>query len=281
MKRPFADKRPLGPFATSNTNSFVSGKELKNKSTADYYDPVKWADCIPDHLFHNTNIKGVRGIATDKEFSTSGNALDNIYVSANVEEPFGDFTFVFDGFTCVEEQGFSPRTYLIDEEEKYKESDMQEYYETNRGVVWADRRVGCYPQPLYSSFSYPNTETRCDPNLSQPFDVYTFTLDEYGLEPKGEMEVNENPKIDLGGVMQQTFVRDIASGPMDIHSMDVTHIMYPDRKQENLFSHNEEIAELTASKLGIEAITNREALDEFPQLTAGKPIYDTEYMTSM
>jgi hypothetical protein len=281
MQRPFADKRPLGPFATSNTNSFVSVRDLRDKSKADYYDPIGWANCIPDYLFHNTNIEGVDGIVTDKEFSTSGNALNNIFVSATVEEKFGDFTFVFDGLTCVEERGFSPRTYLIDEKEKYKESDMQEYYKTNRGVVWDERLVGCYPKPLYSSFDYPNTESRCNPNLSIPFDVYASQPSVFGLEPSGEIEVNENPKINLVGLMQQSFVRDIASGPMDIHSMGVTHIMYVNRKQEKWSSHNQKFAELAASKLEIEAITNREALDEFPQLTAGKPIYDTEYITSM
>lgn len=278
MKRPFASKRPIGPFATSKSNTPVTIVDLRQKGKADHYDPINWAGKIPNHLFHNTNFRGVEGIMTDEQFSTGDESLNNIFLGATVEERFGDFTFVFDGQDCVD-KGFSPRTYLIDEEGKYKESDMQEYYKTNRGVIWDERLVGCYPEQLYSSFNYPNTESRCDPNLSVPFDVYVSQPSAFGLEPTGEIEVNQNPEINLAGVMQQTFVRDIASGPMSIYSLGVSHIMYVDRMQDDLTTHNNEIAEVAASELGVEAISNKEAVDMFPQLTAGKAIYDTEYIT--
>lgn len=277
MKRPFADQRPFGPFASLNSNSPITIRDLRERGEVDHYDPINWAGKTPQHLFHNTDFRGVKGIMASGELSTGENAPDNIFVGATVEERFGDFTFVFDGEDCID-RGFSPRTYLIDEEGKYKDSNRGDYYNTNRGIVWNERFIGCYPEPLYSSFKYPNTGTRCNPDLDIPLDVYAVMIDPFRLEPTGSLQVNRNPEINLAGAMQQTFVRDLTDGPIDISTLGASHMMYVDRKQDKLTSHNREIAEVAASKLGIEPITNKEALDEFPQLTAGKPIYDTNYI---
>jgi len=280
MKRPFRDRRLLGPFvASSNSDNYLTIGDLRDMGKADHYDPIEWAGKVPNYLFHNTNVEGLEGIMKEGAFNTREEHLDEVFLGATVEENFGDFTFVFSGKDCIE-QGFSPRTYLIDEEGVYKGSEgegFDTFHHTNRGVIWEERLIGCYPEPIYSTFEYPNTGSRCNPDLN--YDVYAAAISVFGLEPTGEIEVNENPDVNIAGAMQQTFVRDLKHGPIKLSDMGLSHIMYVDRKQEDYINHNRVMAEVAANELGVKAITNEEAVNMFPQLSAGKSVYDTEYIT--
>lgn len=272
MRRPLRNSRPIGPLFSFDGDKPITVKDLRHMGQVDHYDPIEWAGETPERLYHNTDVKSIESIGKTGMFKTSEDHLNNVFLGANVGEVFGDFTLVFDGEACVNE-GFSPRTYLIDEKKIYKTSEQGDYYETDRGVIWDERLIGCYPEPLYSSFKYPNTGSRCDPVLDIPFDVYCFAMSVFGLEPTGELEVEEPPTINLSGAMQQTFVRDIDKMSIKLSDLDVKYIMYPDRENQELLSHNSEIASEVAAMLDVKPITNRQAVDMFPELSSDKPAY--------
>jgi len=262
MKRPLADFRPIGPVYKQRDSNYITVSDLAQMSSINHYNPIKWAGKTPNRLYHNTDEAGMKGILSEQAFSTG-----DVFLGASVGEVFGDFTLVFDGETAVDE-GFSPRTFLIDEQGEYKDYDNPNIFKTDQGAIWNERLIGCYPEDLWDSFEYPNAGSRCNPNLEIPFDVYTFPFNVFGLEPSGTTNANEPPIVNLSGVMQETFV--LANGEQSLSTNDIglQYIMYTDEVV------NDDIAEDVAKAVGVEVITNEEAISMFPELTSDEPTYN-------
>lgn len=265
MGRPFESIRPFGPFVFNERASETDGisvSDLRQLSQVDDYDPVQWVGKTPERLYHNTDEAAVKSILSSGKFDTQ-----DVFLGANVGEVFGDFTLIFDGESAID-SGFSPRTYIVDEEEIYKEENNPDIFKTDKGVIWNERHTGCYPKSLWDTFDYSGAESRCNPNLDYPFDVYITTINEFAIRPTGTLEVNKPHRLDLSGIMQQTFA--LALGDKDIQVSDVglEYIMYTDA------GVNDIIAENMADAVGVEAISNDKAVEMFPELTSDTPVYD-------
>lgn len=245
----------LGPFTNITFSDFIEASRDR------FYDPYMWHESRPKRLYHVTDQESLKLIAISGILNT-----DDVFLGAAIGEALGSYALVFDGDDMVD-RGFSPRTYLIDENGECADISDDRYYNTNRGMVVSERRCGCYPKPLWNTYKYPGAGQRCDPVLEIPYEVYISPLNEYSLPPYGEFSVSDSTGlvIDKGQQMQQSFV--LATPEDKLEANNCIAIIY------DIDDGEEEVAMEAAQRLKCDVLSSDEAANMYPELLSDKAAY--------
>jgi hypothetical protein len=173
------------------------------------YDPSEWSKTSPERLYHTTSLPNLRSIIKEGGFypkkSEERGFNDWVYLSASPTERLGSFILVFDGSEAIE-MGFSPRTYLLDDEMNYRE---EIHIKTDKGMIVLEKMKGKIPSELWNKYQYPFQIEREIDDFLNVYGVISYAETLYPFNKRVIEPYQGTIRLNIGCLIGQTFVRKV------------------------------------------------------------------------